>query len=368
MTRPPLFVELCCGSAAVTLRLIGGSHARPPVSYMGSKNGYATAILNVLGLRSGQGAEAVLLCDAGPWAKVWQVLVDPQGCRDVAAVIRGWIGEDARALWDRLWAEPVADGWGSRDVAAWFWINAHSLGNIPATHNGERWVGVGGGLHFDSPESRKARGCWGGTLGGKGCLERIEAAAPWPPSSIVHGDAAAVSPRDVAAWIWKAGNSYRRGDPSSGFDDAAARVASGAKWGADTTAAALRSLDTPPVWPPTAIAHADAQQVPVPERLPPGSVVYIDPPYQGTTGYADDLPRAQVLALAQRWAEAGALVCVSEAEPLALEGWHHVEITDCRVGQKRTFSKQKREWLTLSQPPAWVPERQADMFATKETE
>ena len=35
----PLFVELCAGSAAVTLKLLGGRSARPPVSYMGSKTG-----------------------------------------------------------------------------------------------------------------------------------------------------------------------------------------------------------------------------------------------------------------------------------------------------------------------------------------
>ena len=27
------------------------------------------------------------------------------------------------------------------------------------------------------------------------------------------------------------------------------------------------------------------------------------------------------------------------------------------------FSKQKREWLTLSHPPAWTPEQQIDLFA-----
>jgi hypothetical protein len=67
----------------------------------------------------------------------------------------------------------------------------------------------------------------------------------------------------------------------------------------------------------------------------------------------------------RRWAEAGALVVVSEAEPipeLVAEGWHAVEITGERKGQKRTFSKQQREWLTMSRAPAWKPSEQMGLF------
>jgi len=81
----------------------------------------------------------------------------------------------------------------------------------------------------------------------------------------------------------------------------------------------------------------------------------MDPPYQGTTPYAHLLPRDDVVMLARRWQAAGATVCISEAEPipaLMAEGWHAVDITETRKGQKRTFSKQQREWLTMSRPPA----------------
>lgn len=91
----------------------------------------------------------------------------------------------------------------------------------------------------------------------------------------------------------------------------------------------------------------------------------MDPSYVGTTGYADNLGRAEVVALARRWAAAGAVVCISEAEPipeLVAEGWHAVEITGERVGQARTFSRQKREWLTLNTAPAWVPSVQGSLF------
>ena len=66
------------------------------------------------------------------------------------------------------------------------------------------------------------------------------------------------------------------------------------------------------------------------------------------------------MEVARRWSDAGAVVCVSEAEPLPLDGWHHVEITGARVGQKRTFSKQKREWLTMNPEPEKVPEPEGD--------
>ena len=100
-------------------------------------------------------------------------------------------------------------------------------------------------------------------------------------------------------------------------------------------------------------------------QLPPGTICYMDPSYVGTTGYADNLGRAEVIAIARRWAAAGATVAISEAEAipeLVAEGWHAVEITNERIGAARTFSKQKREWVTLNQPPAWVPPTQGRLF------
>ena len=61
----PLFVELCAGTAALSVRLQGGKYARPPVSRMGAKTGYADCILRIMGLRPGQGAaeyRGVLAC------------------------------------------------------------------------------------------------------------------------------------------------------------------------------------------------------------------------------------------------------------------------------------------------------------------
>jgi hypothetical protein len=101
-----------------------------------------------------------------------------------------------------------------------------------------------------------------------------------------------------------------------------------------------------------------------PVDLPPGTVAYMDPPYKDTTPYAHLLPREDVVSMARRWADAGATVCISEAEPipaLMAEGWHAVEITGERVGQKRTFGG-TQEWLTLNREPSWRPSVQSDLF------
>lgn len=84
-----------------------------------------------------------------------------------------------------------------------------------------------------------------------------------------------------------------------------------------------------------------------------GCVCYIDPPYAGTTPYLHDFGRAEVVALARAWDKAGALVLLSEAEPV--DGWASglevIEITDTRRAQKRTRSKQQREFVTLNRVP-----------------
>jgi 16S rRNA G966 N2-methylase RsmD len=108
------------------------------------------------------------------------------------------------------------------------------------------------------------------------------------------------------------------------------------------------------------VLHDRAESVEV-EKVPEGAVVYLDPPYQATTDYASDLPREAVLDLAQRWHAAGATVAISEQVPLPIDGWHHLRIDQYRVGQKRIFSRQQEEWITMSRPPVppalWMQRR-----------
>lgn len=64
--RVPLVVELCAGMAALSLR-VQDARARPTVPRRGVKTGYADAILDLVGIAPGQGADAFLWAepDAG---------------------------------------------------------------------------------------------------------------------------------------------------------------------------------------------------------------------------------------------------------------------------------------------------------------
>jgi hypothetical protein len=286
----PLFVELCAGTAALSLRL-HRRHARPPVSRMGAKTGYADAILRVLGLRPGQGAAHYLWCEPDPGVRLLlEAYRDPGLAQKAAAIIRGWADEEPRALWERLRAEGPPRGVEAGEVARWArLITANRL--IPG-----RWA-------------------------------------------------------DDGRWVNAArdGGEHTIGGVSFGGDEFC------------TPAVDLAEKFEASVGDMPATVHADARGIEPGPDLPPGTVAYMDPPYVGTTGYGHDLPRSEVVALARRWAAAGAMVAISEAEPigdLVAEGWHAVRIDGERKGQARTFSKQKDEWLTLSNAPTWTPTTQ----------
>lgn len=177
---------------------------------------------------------------------------------------------------------------------------------------------------------------------------RAEGPAKCPPADA----------REVARLTMLAEWAFRRGIPESGFCGESS-TETGKRSSADGTAIAIGLTGGLP-----ATVAPDARQVD-PSTLPPGTVVYMDPPYQDTTGYAHDLPRSQVVELAERWSAAGATVAISEAVGLAadLEGkWFEVDITGERRGQKRTFSRQQREVVTLNRSPAWRPSVQATLF------
>lgn len=99
-----------------------------------------------------------------------------------------------------------------------------------------------------------------------------------------------------------------------------------------------------------------------------GCVVYMDPPYVDTTGYHHGLPRAEVVSIAIEYASMGAHVAISEAVPLpelVALGWHVADITGGRKGQKRTFSKQQGEFMTMNRPAAYTIPTQVGMFGAK---
>ena len=122
---------------------------------------------------------------------------------------------------------------------------------------------------------------------------------------------------------------------------------------AGSLAAGLRTL--PAAGLPLRAWHGAASIPPV-----GGAVVYIDPPYQGTTGYQPgDLDRDGVLTLVERWRSAGSVVAVSETEPLP--GGVAVDIGAMvpRQGRRGTLTA---EWLTVYGMEPRVVGRQGGLF------
>ena len=393
--RIPLLVELCAGTAALSLRL-ERSKARPPVSRMGAKTGYADAILSRMGLHPGQGADHYLLCEPDPGCRLLlEAYRDRALALAAAEHIRGWKDEEPRALWERLRSEgPAKCAVDPREVARWVWCGGHayrkgdlssgyqgtehakgkdrhiwrsqyaalaSLPTLPATITDDaRTVDpreVARELlliRWSFSQRGPARGYGGpgtdpGHMAGRdealGCDRSATRLTTLPtlPATITD-DARTVDPREVARWALMGAWSYRQGIPDSG------PAVPGECHQTERPGIATR-LDSLPVLDAT--LTDDARTVD-PPQLPAGSWVYIDPPYVGTTGYGHALGRDEVVALARRWREAGAHVAVSEAEPIAelvADGWHAHELSRERVGQKRTFSKQQREVLTISRAP-----------------
>ena len=99
-------------------------------------------------------------------------------------------------------------------------------------------------------------------------------------------------------------------------------------------------------------------------RLPAdlaGYVAYLDPPYVGCTPYAAACSRELVLELARAYHARGAIVVISEGEPMPIEGWHTVDLAPARAW-KRWTAAQRGEWLTMSVPPAKRPAAQLTLW------
>ena len=406
LTPIPLLVELCAGTAALSLRL-AREKARPPVSRMGSKAGYADAILRVLGLRPGQGAARFLWCEPDPGCRLLlEVYRTPGLAQEVASIIRKWSGEDPRELWERLRAEgpprcpPPLD---PREVARWVNVKAwepyegryigpdftsftavtgEALADRMATTSTVEAAITQDAREVDPREvARWARivtsnrlipvrwdtvrrgwfntGVGGTTHGGEEFSTSIPALegkfrdVDGDLRAEVVADSREVDPREVARYLYHLSVSYRPAGDLQGF----VHPEEGGRYGAARLEVARRVGELPLL--PGEVPVEDARTVD-PPTLPEGTVAYMDPPYQGTTGYGADLPREEVVAIARKWAEAGAWVVISEAEPipeLVADGWSQVEITWTRKGQRRTFSRQQREFLTLSRPPKAHPGR-----------
>jgi len=307
---------------------------RPPVSRIGNKWGYASAISRTLGLTWRELPERIILNDAdADIASLWACLLHPPAARAAAAIIRGWAGEEPRPLWDRLRAQLKA---GELERPGVEWLAAHTMAYA--------WSGAGKPLSagfYRGPDSCPNKTTAGITI--TGASDRVDALATW-----------------AASWVFVAGNSWK-GDGDhwktlpTGPENASTACNLTPSAGADRIAGPSRIL------PRALVMNQRAEDIPIPDDAT-GWLVYIDPPYQGTTGYAEDWARPSVLAVARRWATAGAQVLLSETEPLPLAGFGAVEITALRQGAARTFGATP-EWLTTNAPIRWRAPVQRSLFA-----
>ena len=352
-TRPPLFAELCAGLASMSLMLQHGRHCKPPVSRMGNKHGYALAILRVMGLRPGQRAEQYLWCEPDPGCRaLLTAYTDPALMREAAEIIRGWKDEDPRALWERLRAEgPIREIGNADEVARvkvlWSWCY----------RKGEPDSGLDGSALRGNPGTPTSN-AWKPRTAEAEAAMMDDAWARLTPS-----DAAREVARHVLGGVW----SYRQSEPDSGFvGPGQRRQDTTATATATATARVARAGGLPATIVP------DAREI-HPPPLPPGVVVYADFPYLGDgtqkiTGYGHDLTLDDQCEIVRRWDAAGAAVYVSECVDRRADfggnfKWA-VDITNTRIGQRRTFSTEvgRQEWVTCNRPPAWRPAVQRSLF------
>lgn len=413
----PLYVEPFCGAAATALALVDPS-LRPPVGWMGGKRRLASVLLTCLGLRPGQGADRVLLADPGEWGWVWPALLTPAVAAEVARVLRLWQEEiDAGRLTpEELWCWLALAG-PRREIvegtAGWLYLQGRAVGGWPT------WWEEAGQLLQAGPRPGQAKeavhrppagqGASGAGLSAAGLALRVERlgeeAAGWlvlqsqtPSSVAVIGDGARWSmggdrwpnspPRKpiqrnskAVRPSYLAGNVDRLAEAAAGWltlqqgSALGKPIRSGGEgWAAHgyahvTPAARARGFQdrvrpgqvadllrgaTGPLW---AVYHGRAEALGVPGWVPPGTVVLLDPPYVGCTGYGHDASREMVLDLARRWSAAGAQVLICEAVGLAGElgcGWHEIELTDLEEVRSGP------EWVTSNRP---IPQVIADRVA-----
>ena len=306
-------VELCAGTASLSLWALG--RLPPLTGYMGSKRRMAPLLVDALGCDR---PDRVVLVDAGPWGDVWATLADPWRRAVVVELLLGWQEIDRAKLWADLTSRPPpADAPASR-VAQYLWLQARSAGTIPVWWSEERG-------RWESPTGARTEAAH--NRGGADLRRRQK------------GAAAAIPQSREEARPYEAGGLERRraerGEPQKGYGCRGIQNPA-------TIARRIADLEALP-WDRITVVHGDCRAV---EPIP-GSVVYLDPPYLGCPRYAALLPRADVLALAQRWHAGDARVAVSEAEPLDLDGWTSMSVP-----------ARKPEWITASWPIV-VPEQLA---------
>ena len=328
---PVRLVEACAGSAAVTLVAMGGAL---PLYYRGGKRRHAKAILAVLrevaaehyaGLAdAGAPFGAYTLNEPGMFGEFWQVVGSAETRTALVKMLddmhRQTKDQSPRVVWQSLAARLVPTGITQR-VATWVALQRHSYGGRPVELDVTRPPSIDTLNHRPGAGRLWRTGGFIGAAADRGAQREAALAAGnadarrWAKSSPTLADLAAAIEALPQALL----------RPQDGGAMLTTRI--------DARRLHLALLDAP-------------------------SVVYIDPPYAGTScGYAAELSRANVLTIAHRFITRGYPVVVSEAEPLPALDCGTVEHRQLAgpIGGGRTASKQQAEWLTIYRPARTNP-------------
>lgn len=354
MTAGVTLVELCCGTAAVSLRALVGRPVETLVGFMGNKQQWAGEICAALGVLEERPARVVLV-DAGPWGDVWSTLQTRTNRHAAAALLREWDRGKPGDLWDRLHADAPYDDPIAR-ICQYLWLQGRSAGTVPVWWNGEyrrgpTWNGKPDGAilvagevvgRWESPtgsrtESAHERGGMSLAHREKGSGGEIKGPGPALEASRKEGrayQAGALAerrrnhggPRGVAASRSK-GALYRDrkveaahqvdASKNAAADELADAGVPGARWKMGCRgiqyprriAQRILFLDSLP-WDRVEVIHGDVRTV-TPIR---GARTLFDPPYRNAPRYAVLLPRAAVVEVARTWDAGGADVLVCERE------------------------------------------------------
>ena len=313
------YLELFAGGAACALALQGGPSCVPPVGYMGGKRKLAPNILGAAGLRTGERAERVLLCDAGLWGEVWhQVVTDAPG---LAARLIAWEGRDPSELWRSLAMAPRPEDPQER-AAAYLWLQGRAASCTPV------WWDTNG--HASMARSASSGGGEQRIVGANGARGPGVIGAHEKPDRLVMPDKPGTT-----------GDAVQRSTGSRSATSGIARPSTVAM----RILAAGRALAGARVDRQHPDPHEVSSWLGTPGDLS-GVVVMLDPPYVGATRYEATCPRADVVALALAYRALGTTVIICEAEALPellTLGWHGLDL--------RAGAPGKPEWLTCSDVP-----------------
>lgn len=381
MSTAPVLVDAFAGGGGFWLSSVADG-LTPPVSWMGGKRRLARALLALLDLRPGCRLP-LILGDSSWWGWVWPTVLDAETGPRVSEILRGWRGEDPRALWFRLRdMGPITyDVAGA--TAQLLWLQARAASGVPVWWEGGEVVSMDGHgreprliatTHGNGqpPGAPYVAGCKGPALlasDGRNVpreagqrTNREDRLVQWAEDGTTrenagkgyHGGGAdgsrgggIVDPGTIAGRLDAIRASARLvkgsgGEAGFGYDDGVRRGKGWRLFEPGDVAARLDDIRAGVEGVPVIVEHIGARDLA--ERWAPElrrrGLVYLDPPYQGATGYPSTCPRAEVLAIAEIWARHGARVVLSEAVGLAADlgaGWSQVELTQGR----------KPEWATV---------------------